>query len=546
MIQKLRILNFALIEDIELDLNKGFTVLTGETGSGKSILLNAFTLLLGERAHISLVGPYGKKAIVEAQLSASPNDQLFFQEHNLDFDSTIFLRREIVRDGKSRAFINDSPVSLSILKAFSAKKLMVHSQYNTFELKSKAKQLELYDLLSGNESKAEDFSKLYDDFNEFSGQLDELKNRYKSQNKDRDYNAFLKEEIDVLQLNDIDYEQLEGELFKLDNAEDIRGVLGEVSEFTADGGVYAQVKSFIFRLERLGAKDQSLKDILDRLRALEDELGQVTSEASYYVDSIEVDSGRKEFINKQWDEFNRLLIKHGLSNQEELTLFFDNLSKRANNLDELAQEIQEMEAKYKVLEAALIESAESLHISRINGRNQITETIQTELFQLKLEETKLDFQIDKTDLKRTGVSSLSMLFSANKGFEMIEIENAASGGELSRLMLALLKQISELKKMPSILFDEIDSGVSGDVADKIGVLLDKMGIQSQLLVISHLPQVASKASVHLVVEKKQGKERTNTYVRMLSRNDRIYEIARLMSGSDVTKAALETAKSLMK
>jgi len=546
MIQKLRITNFALIEDIELDLNKGFTVLTGETGSGKSILLNAFTLLLGERAHISLVGPYGKKAIVEAQLSASPNDQLFFQEHNLDFDSTIFLRREIVRDGKSRAFINDSPVSLSILKVFSAKKLMVHSQYNTFELKSKAKQLELYDLLSGNESKAEDFSKLYDDFNEFSGQLDELKNRYKSQNKDRDYNAFLKEEIDVLQLNDIDYEQLEGELFKLDNAEDIRGVLGEVSEFTADGGVYAQVKSFIFRLERLGAKDQSLKDILDRLRALEDELGQVTSEASYYVDSIEVDSGRKEFINKQWDEFNRLLIKHGLSNQEELTLFFDNLSKRANNLDELAQEIQEMEAKYKVLEAALIESAESLHISRINGRNQITETIQTELFQLKLEETKLDFQIDKTDLKRTGVSSLSMLFSANKGFEMIEIENAASGGELSRLMLALLKQISELKKMPSILFDEIDSGVSGDVADKIGVLLDKMGIQSQLLVISHLPQVASKASVHLVVEKKQGKERTNTYVRMLSRNDRIYEIARLMSGSDVTKAALETAKSLMK
>ena len=546
MIQKLRISNFALIEDIELDLNKGFTVLTGETGSGKSILLNAFTLLLGERAHISLVGPYGKKAIVEAQLSASPNDQLFFQEHNLDFDSTIFLRREIVRDGKSRAFINDSPVSLSILKAFSAKKLMVHSQYNTFELKSKAKQLELYDLLSGNESKAEDFSKLYDDFNEFSGQLDELKNRYKSQNKDRDYNAFLKEEIDVLQLNDIDYEQLEGELFKLDNAEDIRGVLGEVSEFTTDGGVYSQVKSFIFRLERLGAKDQSLKDILDRLRALEDELGQVTSEASYYVDSIEVDSGRKEFINKQWDEFNRLLIKHGLSNQEELTLFFDNLSKRANNLDELAQEIQEMEAKYKVLEAALIESAESLHISRINGRNQITETIQTELFQLKLEETKLDFQIDKTDLKRTGVSSLSMLFSANKGFEMIEIENAASGGELSRLMLALLKQISELKKMPSILFDEIDSGVSGDVADKIGVLLDKMGIQSQLLVITHLPQVASKASVHLIVEKKQGKERTNTYVRMLSRNDRIYEIARLMSGSDVTKAALETAKSLMK
>tara|TARA_B100001059_G_scaffold220432_1_gene242461 strand:+ start:314 stop:1954 length:1641 start_codon:yes stop_codon:yes gene_type:complete len=546
MIQKLRISNFALIEDLELDLNKGFTVLTGETGSGKSILLNAFTLLLGERAHVSLVGPYGKKAIVEAQLSASSNDQLFFKEHNLDFDSTIFLRREIVRDGKSRAFINDSPVSLAILKAFSAKKLMVHSQYNTFELKSKAKQLELYDLLSGNESKAEDFSKLYDNFNEFSEHLDGLKNQYKRQNQDRDYNAFLKDEIDVLKLNDIDYKQLEGELFKLENAEDLRGILGEVSEFTADGGVYAQVKSFIFRLERLGAKDQSLKDLLDRLRSLEDELGQVTSEASYYIDSIEVDSDRKEFVTKQWDEFNRLLLKHSLSSQEELVLFFDNLSKRANNLDKLAQEIQEMEVKYKVLEATLIESAENLHASRLNRRNQITEDLQAELFQLKLEETKLDFQIDKTSLKRTGVSDLSMLFSANKGFEMIEIENAASGGELSRLMLALLKQISELKKMPSILFDEIDSGVSGDVADKIGALLNKMGIKSQLLVISHLPQVASKASAHLVVEKKQGKERTNTSVRILSYKDRIYEVARLMSGSDVTNAALETAKLLIK
>jgi len=545
MIQKLRISNFALIEDLDLELNKGFTVLTGETGSGKSILLNAFTLLLGERAHVSLVGPYGKKAIVEAKLSASLDDKLFFKQHNLDYDQVILLRREIVRDGKSRAFINDSPVSLAILKAFSIQKLMVHSQYNTFELKSKAKQLELYDLLSGNEGKVESFSHLYDDHNAFSEKLETLKTKYKKLNQDRDYNLFLREEIESLRLSEIDYQQLEGELFKLDNAEEIQSILGEVSEFTSDGGVYSKVKSFIYRLERLGAKDQSLKDILERLRSLEDELGQVTSEASYYIDSIEVDSDRKDFVTKQWDEFNRLLLKHNLSNQQELILFFDKLSKSAHNLDELLQNIQEMEVELEVMEAALIESAETLHNERLKWRTKIIESLQSDLVQLKLAETKLDFQIDKSTLKRTGITNLSMLFSANKGFDMIEIENAASGGELSRLMLALLKQISVLKQMPSILFDEIDSGVSGDVADKIGVLLHKMGIQSQLLVISHLPQVASKAAAHLMVEKKQGIERTNTFVRHLSQKDRVHEIARLMSGENVTTAALETAKSLM-
>jgi len=546
MIQKLRISNFALIEDLELDLNKGFTVLTGETGSGKSILLNAFALLLGERAHTSLVGPCSKKAIVEAQLNASPNDQRFFSANNLDYDQSILLRREIVRDGKSRAFINDSPVSLSLLKAFASTKLMIHSQYNTFELKSKAKQLELYDLLSGNESKANDFSLLYDNFNDFCEQLDSLKNKFKRQNQDHDYNTFLKNELDGLKLHDIDYEELEGELFRLDNAEDIRNILGEVTEFTEDGGVYAQIKSFIYRLEKLENKDQSLKDLLERLRALEAELGEVTSEASYYIDSIEVDADRKELVTKQWDEFNRLLLKHNLSNQKELILFLDDLSKNENNLQELAYEIREMESECEALEAKLIQSAKKLHSLRLEKRRQITENLQSDLIELKLKETKLDFQINKTELKRTGISDLSMLFSANKGFEMIEIENAASGGELSRLMLALLKQISELKKMPSILFDEIDSGVSGDVADKIGVLLNKMGIQTQLLVISHLPQVASKASAHLVVEKNQGEARTNTSVRLLSQEERVHEVARLMSGKDVTNAALATAKILMK
>jgi DNA repair protein RecN (Recombination protein N) len=545
MIQKLRISNFALIQDLELDLNDGFTVLTGETGSGKSILLNAFSLLLGERAHSSLVGAYGKKAIVEATIDALPSDKTFFELNNLDFEKTIIVRREIVKDGKSRAFINDSPVGLNTLKAFSSKKLMVHSQYNTFELKSKNTQLELYDLLSGNEEKVNEFIALFDAFQEHKEALSSLKRKLEKSNKDNDYNKFLREEIEALNLDEVNYNELEGELFKLENADDIRSILNQTAQFTEENGIYASVKEYIFRLEKLGAKDKTLTEILDRLYNLENDISYIASESSYYTDSMENDPERKIHVVKLWDEYNRLLLKHNLSNQLDLVELLSNLSGEQDNLDALKSLITRSEKEFVLLSNKLIDFAEKLHESRERARKRIADQLKSELEKLKLPETKFDFEIIKSELKRTGITDLSMLFSANKGYKMIGIENAASGGELSRLMLALLKIISEEKKMPTILFDEIDSGVSGDVADKIGLLLKQMGIQSQLIVISHLPQVASKAGSHLVVEKRDVEALTRTFVRVLNEKERIHEVARLMSGSDITKAALSNAKSLM-
>lgn len=545
MIQKLRISNFALIQDLELDLKNGFTVLTGETGSGKSILLNAFSLLLGERAHSSLVGVYGKKAIVEAIIESKPNDQLFFETHNLDFDKTVLVRREIVRDGKSRAFINDSPVSLSTLKAFSSQKLMVHSQYNTFELKSKTTQLELYDLLSGNEQLAVDFTNHFEAYQSHQELLNNLKLKLEKANKDRDYHQFLKEELSELKLKEINYKELEGELFKLENADEIRAVLNQTTQFTEENGIYSQVRQHIFKLEKLASKDKALTEILERLHNLENDLNHISSESSYYVDSMYDDPERKTIVLQLWDDYNRLLIKHKLSDQSELIELQSTLSKKQENLEELNYSIVKSEKEFLHLKDQLYKRAEALHSNRLNAKSSITTKLKLELEKLKLPETKLDFEISRSDLKRTGITNLSMIFSANKGYEMIEIENAASGGELSRLMLSLLKQISEERNMPTILFDEIDSGVSGDVADKIGVLLKSMGQKSQLIVISHLPQVASKAESHIVVEKKQGEEHTQTYVRDLNQEERVYEVARLMSGEDVSKAALATAKSLM-
>jgi DNA repair protein RecN (Recombination protein N) len=545
MIQKLRISNFALIQDLELDLNNGFTVLTGETGSGKSILLNAFSLLLGERAHSSLVGVYGKKAIVEAIIESKPNDQLFFETHNLDFDKTVLVRREIVRDGKSRAFINDSPVSLSTLKAFSSQKLMVHSQYNTFELKSKTTQLELYDLLSGNEQIAVEFANHFEAYQSHQELLNNLKLKLEKANKDRDYHQFLQEELSELKLKEINYKEIEGELFKLENADEIRAVLNQTTQFTEENGIYSQVRQHIFKLEKLASKDKALTEILERLHNLENDLNHISSESSYYIDSMYDDPERKTIVLQLWDDYNRLLIKHKLSDQSELIELQSTLSKKQENLEELNYSIVKSEKEFLHLKDQLYKRAEALHSNRLNAKSSITTKLKLELEKLKLPETKLDFEISRSDLKRTGITNLSMIFSANKGYEMIEIENAASGGELSRLMLSLLKQISEERNMPTILFDEIDSGVSGDVADKIGVLLKSMGQKSQLIVISHLPQVASKAESHIVVEKKQGEEHTQTYVRDLNQEERVYEVARLMSGEDVSKAALATAKSLM-
>jgi DNA repair protein RecN (Recombination protein N) len=331
----------------------------------------------------------------------------------------------------------------------------------------------------------------------------------------------------------------------LENADEIRAVLNQTTQFTEENGIYSQVRQHIFKLEKLASKDKALTEILERLHNLENDLNHISSESSYYIDSMYDDPERKTIVLKLWDDYNRLLIKHKLSDQSELIELQSTLSKKQENLEELNYSIVKSEKEFLHLKDQLYKRAEALHSNRLNAKSSITTKLKLELEKLKLPETKLDFEISKSDLKRTGITNLSMIFSANKGYEMIEIENAASGGELSRLMLALLKQISEERNMPTILFDEIDSGVSGDVADKIGVLLKSMGQKSQLIVISHLPQVASKAESHIVVEKKQGEEHTQTYVRDLNQEERVYEVARLMSGEDVSKAALATAKSLM-
>ena len=545
MISKLRISNFALIEHLELDLNNGFTIVTGETGSGKSILLNAFSLMLGERANSSVVGNYSNKAIVEFHLINKAQDKHFFDKYQLDFDEPTILRREVVKDGKSRVFINDTPVSLAILKEFTTDKLLIHSQYNTYELKSKQTQLELYDSLAGNTQQVEAFSKLYQKLLLQRDNYNKLVREFKKQSEDSDYSQFLFDELNKLNLDSKNYEKVESELYKLDNIDSIKDALYQVKGFNEENGFYANIKEALKKLDKIDSPGSELEDITRRLTEVSIELKELSNDSESIIDALVDDPEKREELLTSLDEYNRMLQKHKAGSQQELKSIRDGLSDNSLSLIDLDSKIKQMSRSLKETEGAVQNLAESLHKSRVDAQKDLSERIVKELKSLKLPHTKIHFKMERGGLNEMGITELNLLFSANLGHPQIEIEKAASGGELSRFMLALLKLISESRKMPTILFDEIDSGVSGDVAQKIGQLLKNMGIKTQLLVISHLPQVASKAQHHLMVHKDIIENKTITSVDVLDMDKRILEVARLMSGENVTQSALDTAKSLM-
>jgi len=545
MITKLRISNFALIESLELDLKAGFTILTGETGSGKSILLQAFSFIMGDRSSVSIIGGYSKKAIVEAHLQSREEDKVFFEKHNLDYEPITIVRRELVKGGKSRAFINDSPVSLAILKKFTHDKILIHSQYNTYELRSKKTQLALYDLLAGLQDDVERFTLSYRSYLTLKEELNELQNDLDLKSSDIDYNRFLLDELTRIPLETKDFNELESDLFKLENAEEIKQVLFRIQDFNSEHGVYSSIKELIGKLDKLTNSDSELVDIKNRLDQISIELQELSRDSSRLSDSIIENPEQKIQLLQGLDEFNRLLAKHQVSSQEELLGIKEKLSHSSSDLETQKERVQQAELELQRIESQVQADASRIHTLRMASHNQITSLLSEQLVSLKLPHTEIEFEMYKGELSDTGITGLNLLFSANSGHPKIEIENAASGGELSRFMLALLKLISEKRNMPSILFDEIDSGVSGDVANKIGILLKKMGLNTQLLVISHLPQVVSKAEHHLKVTKSVHNKATITSVLELNDEDRVEEVARLMSGENVTKTAIETAKSLM-
>ena len=546
MLQLLRISNFALIDEVQINFNEAYTVITGETGSGKSILLNALNLILGERADFSVIGTRNSKASVEAEFKISEKFRLFFEEHDLDFEKHLIVRREINREGKSRCFINDSPVQLSVLRNLTVLLIQIHSQYNTLELKSKSYQLELIDILAGLEKERTAFSL---DFKELSNlnrllakKQEELSNILQAQ----DYNLFVLSELKSLRLDAIDYSFIESELSRMENSENLKAVFSQLISLTDENGIFEQLQTIKGSIDKNTHLDSNLNAIKSRLDVVLLELKDLSNDSLRHFDNAHADPKQLVELITSLDAFNSALSKHRVQDQEQLKLFEEDLRTKVETVAALNTEVEQQTKQVARLEKLLREKATILHEKRIKAERTILSDLQGILLDLKLPHTTLDFNLSlNTELNSFGLTNSSFLFSANFGIDPIPIEKAASGGELSRLMLALQKLVSEKRDLPTILFDEIDTGVSGEVAQKIGVLLKQMGAKVQLIAISHLPQVAAKAEHHLLVSKELENKQMKTNVEYLYEQDRINEIARLMSGEKITDAAKLNAQNLI-
>jgi len=548
MIASLRIENFALIDAVEINFDSGFTVITGETGSGKSILLNALNLILGERANFSVIGTNSDKSTVEADVHIKGFGlETFFQENELDYFDTTIIRREINQQGRSRAFINDVPVQLSTLKEFSSQLIHIHSQYNTLELKDVNFQLKVLDVLANVSDTRNQFSERYIAFKKDQLSLNKKQEQLSASLAQSDYNTFQLNELEELNLEKHNFDSIKSEVEKAENADEIRAAFAELNNtFINESGTIDQLihlKNVLLKKSELSG---DIKDLFDRVNTVLIEIQDIAETAEVKGEALEFDSSELEENIKLLDTFNRICQKHNVISQEDLLRIKDELGESGLNFDNLKAEIEELTLKINKEEANLIVLANQLHENRLKAIPQIENQIKSALSELKLTDTELIFDLQKgNELSADGFSKLQMLFSPNVGVPAVPVHQAASGGELSRVMLALQSLMSSKIQLRSMLFDEIDTGVSGDVAQKMAMTLKKMGEGMQVIAITHLPQVAAKGGQHFKVLKQVQDGKTKTFVKELNLEERIEETARLMSGDEINSAALENAKALM-
>ena len=545
MLKLLRIDNFVLIDRVELVLDKGFTVITGETGSGKSILLASINLLLGERADFSVIGKKSTKSFVEASFNMEDRFIDFFTANDLDQQLDILIRREIDKDGKSRAFINDTPVQLAKLKELTSLLLSVNSQFNTFDLRSSSYQMELYDDMANTTIMRMKFTHDFLAWKANCQVIRKLEEKRNLENSQKDYTQFLLDELSQLDLKNTDYSIYESALSRIENADSIREVALQMTHLSEDNGPYSTLSTLLAKIEKISLSDAKMMQFAAQLKAVLIELKEMMNEAEELVNDIEIDPEAHRMMLTKIDEFNRQLNKHRFTHQSQLVELENQLKDTTHESEQLDSELELLRIENESVHKKLVGLSQLLHENRIKAAKGIENAIKDCLQELKLSDTEINFQLSFCELKENGASDLSILFSANKGMVMTPIEKAASGGEMSRVMLALQKIISDKRKLPTVLFEEIDTGVSGEVAQKIGLLLRAMGENMQLIAISHLPQVAAKANNHFKVEKDSDGTSTKTYVKRLENEEVAVEIARLMSGEVITSEAILTAKNLM-
>jgi DNA repair protein RecN (Recombination protein N) len=549
MLLSLSIKNYALIESLETDFSNQFSVITGETGAGKSILLGALGLVLGNRADLTSLKDKEQKCIIEATFSiANYHLEAFFTQNDLDYEERTIIRREILPTGKSRAFINDSPVNLQELQELGTYLLDIHSQHQTRELTESAYQLEIIDAVANNSASVALYQQQLTALKAKQKQLQEILAEKQLLEKEHEYNSFLLQELLTANLQEGDQEMLEQELEQLNNVEFIKEQFSRIHAIANDDqiGAIVQIKEIKLALQKVSPFSSTYLQLSERLQSAFLEMEDLINECEQSNDKINADPERLDYVNTKLQTLYSLQKKHHVQSIAELLLIQEQLDHKVIRVDDLEGQIRKIESELQ----KSIESIDSLaqHIS--NNRKEaipkLVAKIKTILSQLGMAEANFQFDLVVTEhYFAAGKDELSVLFSANKGTDFGLLKKVASGGEMSRIMLAVKSILAHYSKLPTIIFDEIDTGVSGEIAIKMGEIMQEMSNTMQVFAITHLPQIAAKGDTHYKVLKRSQGTTTISELVLLSPEERIAQIAEMLSGKEITASALEHAKALL-
>ena len=549
MIVSISIENFALIEKLQLQLSDGFTVITGETGAGKSILLGALGLVLGKRADLSQLQNSDKKCVIEATFDIKEyNLNAFFADNDLDYEQQTIIRREILPSGKSRAFVNDTPINLTELQVLSDSLLDIHSQHQTSELLEDQIQMQIIDAVANNKELLSLYRSELQVWKKSTIELKVVTQELIESEKEKDYNQFLLEELLASNLKNTNQTELEEDLEKNNNVDAIKENLAFISAMASEEniGILNSVKQAKSYLQKIAPYSSDFQALLERWNSLQIEAEDILQEVSRLEDGIIVQPEILASLNEKLQQLYTLQKKHNVNTVEELLEIQESLDSKALSGEELTDKKAFLESKIQESVKKLEFFATDIRSNRVLAIPVLSEQLETNLKRLGMENAKFKIQLqNSSSFLENGMDELSFLFSANKGGNFGLLKKTASGGEISRIMLTIKYILAQYSKLPTIIFDEIDTGVSGDIAGKMGEMMKQMSNSMQVISITHLPQIASQGVSHFKVFKSENEKQTTTKVEMLNKESRIIEIAQMLSGSKITDAALNNAKELL-
>ena len=550
MLKQLHITNYALIDELNVSFESSFNVITGETGAGKSILLGALGFAMGDRADTNILYNKDKKCVVEAQFKLSDETlKPLFEANDLDFETECIFRRELNPQKKSRAFINDTPVTLQTMKEIGDQIVDIHSQHDSLLLTDANFQLRLLDDIAQNSTALEDYQKEYRNYNTLKRRLEELKTTANKNTAENDYLRFQFEELDKAQLKEDEYAEIEQTLSMMENAEEIKTLLVTANGLMEDSetAILGQFNELASTLSRLKHLLPDLDNLAERIENLKVELKDIAYDLHRKEDGTQFDEEQLQSLQERYDLLSRLMMKHRVNDFGELIALRDSLKERVNAFENIDEAIAKAEKELKESEKQLSSLAKALHGKRCQAASTFDKKVTALVQQLAMPFAQFHVSVESQEnFGSNGFDEIRFLFSANKGVAPDDIRRVASGGELSRLMLSIKSAVSEYNYIPTLIFDEIDTGVSGEVAAKIGGIMKQMGRSLQLISITHLPQVASQAEHHFFIYKDNEGERTQSHIRILNAEERVNEIAKMLSNDQVTPEALRAAEVLLK